>query len=122
MALLDTHILSWMAVAPRKLSKTARALLDDGEPLHVSALIAFEFDDLVRRGRMPGTPMLEDLIAPFALQILDFPTDCWRIASALPQVHGDPVDRMLIAHAIHADLPIVTADGKIPHYPVRIIW
>jgi PIN domain nuclease of toxin-antitoxin system len=36
--------------------------------------------------------------------------------------HGDPVDRMLIAHALHAGLTLVTADETIRRYPVPTIW
>lgn len=34
----------------------------------------------------------------------------------------DPVDRMLIAHAIHADLTLVSADETMRRYPVRSLW
>ena len=37
-------------------------------------------------------------------------------------IHGDPFDRMLVAHAIVEDLHIVTGDEAIAAYPVRTIW
>lgn len=44
-----------------------------------------------------------------------------RVRTAIA-AHGDPVDRMLIAHAIHADLTLVTADGLMRRYPVKSLW
>jgi PIN domain nuclease of toxin-antitoxin system len=43
-------------------------------------------------------------------------------ADSLPDIHRDPVDRMLIAHAIAAGLVLVTADRQIDRYPVRTLW
>ena len=41
---------------------------------------------------------------------------------ALPDIHKDPFDRLLIAQAIENDLTIVTTDSKIPLYNVKTIW
>lgn len=40
----------------------------------------------------------------------------------LPHLHRDPFDRLLIVHAIHEGLPIVTSDPLIEQYPVRTLW
>ena len=42
--------------------------------------------------------------------------------SALPMLHKDPFDRMLIAQAKHEGLTLVTADELIPKYDIRTIW
>ena len=42
--------------------------------------------------------------------------------AALPMLHRDPFDRLLIAQARHADMAIVTADKHIKKYDVRTIW
>lgn len=42
---------------------------------------------------------------------------------ALPPIHADPCDRLIIATAQEQSLPIVTADTIIPRYPeIRVIW
>jgi PIN domain nuclease of toxin-antitoxin system len=42
---------------------------------------------------------------------------------ALPPVHRDPCDRMIVAAALRHRLAIVTADTTIPRYPqVQAIW
>lgn len=43
-------------------------------------------------------------------------------AGALPRIHGDPFDRMLVAQAQIEGLPIVTADPAFSRYDVETIW
>jgi PIN domain nuclease of toxin-antitoxin system len=43
-------------------------------------------------------------------------------AGALPRIHGDPFDRMLVAQAQVEGLPILTADPAISRYDVETIW
>lgn len=74
------------------------------------------------RGRLPDAPALTRLEEAFDLRILSFPVGLWRVAAQLPPVHRDPVDRMLIAHAIHGDLTLVSADNAMRDYPVRLVW
>jgi len=57
-----------------------------------------------------------------ALETVDLPADIWRLAVTLPDLHRDPVDRMLIAHALHLDATLVTADVTMHRYPVRCLW
>lgn len=40
----------------------------------------------------------------------------------LPQIHGDPFDRLIISQAAMEKLVILTKDGKIPAYDVQTLW
>jgi PIN domain nuclease of toxin-antitoxin system len=52
---------------------------------------------------------------------LDLQTAC--AAAALPRVHGDPFDRVLVALAQARGLTVLTSDKHIGQYPgVAIIW
>ena len=42
--------------------------------------------------------------------------------AALPVLHKDPFDRILIAQAVAEGLDFVTDDEPISEYPVRTIW
>jgi PIN domain nuclease of toxin-antitoxin system len=44
------------------------------------------------------------------------------VLAALPMLHKDPFDRILIAQARTEDLGIGTSDGSITEYPVPTIW
>jgi PIN domain nuclease of toxin-antitoxin system len=119
----DTHAILWLATSPRRLSAAASAALAaQDEDIVVSAVTAYEYSDLNRRRRFDGDFPLEPILAQFGMVVVDYLADAYRIVDVLPDIHRDPVDRMLIAHAIHADLAIVTADATIQSYPVRTIW
>ena len=121
--LIDTQVLIWMAVDQYRLSRRFRERLGDiRTEVQVSAVTAFEFADLQRRRRLPISDPLNEIRARFDLEIVDFPAAAWTIATRLPAIHGDPVDRMLIAHAIVADSTLVTADKLIRRYPVATFW
>ena len=45
-----------------------------------------------------------------------------RRTSALPSLHGDPFDRMLVGQALEEGLVLVTADAAIRRYPVAWLW
>lgn len=120
--LLDTQILVWLGTDDPRLKPSILSLIADALDLKVSAVTAWEFVDLNMRGRFPSDIPFKRLMIKLGAELLDFPAEAWSLANELPDIHRDPVDRMLIAHAIHADLPIVTADKLIRAYPVRTLW
>jgi PIN domain nuclease of toxin-antitoxin system len=90
--------------------------------LYVSAVTAWEYADLQHRGRFPPEADLTQTLELLNATVLDYPAGAWRLAFGLPDLHRDPVDRMLIAHAIHADFTLVSADETIRSYPGRSLW
>ena len=42
--------------------------------------------------------------------------------SALPDLHRDPFDRILLAQAVAEGLALVTSDEQIRRYAVKTIW
>lgn len=121
--LLDTQILVWLVIGDRRLRPAMRQAIEHPDAtLQVSAIVAFEYADLQARKRIPLDEPLDELVDRFDLVIEGFPAECWRIAAELPDIHRDPVDRMLIAHAIANGLTLVTADRDIRRYPVETIW
>ena len=43
-------------------------------------------------------------------------------AADLPPHHRDPVDRMLVAQAVHENLVLVSGDEQVVRYDVPVIW
>ena len=121
--LLDTQILVWLTTGDPRLSPRRReAILDSGVDLCVSVLTAFELTDLQLRGRILISESIALLSSAIGFSLIDFPAEAWSVASTLPDIHRDPVDRMLVAHAIIADMTLVTADAKMQRYPVKALW
>lgn len=124
MALIfDTHVLIWIAYDGSQIGPAVReAIQSTDAPLFVSAVTAWELTDLAGRGRINPAINFAAIRDMLSLVVIDLPAELWRLAADLPNIHGDPVDRMLIAHAIHADLTLVTADRAMRRYPVKTLW
>ena len=121
--LLDTQVLVWLLTGDRRLrSEWLAVLANSDNRAFVSAVVAWEYSDLRNRGRLPVEEDIDEVVTLFALEVLDFPAIAWSVAEQLPDIHRDPVDRMLVAHAIVLDMVIVSADQKVHRYPVRSLW
>ena len=120
--LIDTQVLVWLLSGDPRLRQNWVEQFGDPETrVCVSAITAWEYTDLQQRGRLPVEESIADIQSLFALEILDLPAACWTVAERLPDIHRDPVDRMLIAHALVSDLVLVTADASMKQYPVRTL-
>ncbi|HEY6816849.1 MAG TPA: type II toxin-antitoxin system VapC family toxin [Croceibacterium sp.] len=120
--LLDTQMLVWMVADRRRLpASLVTALQDPATVLLVSAVTAWEYADLLHRGRLPVQETVPEIQSRFRFEIVDLPGECWRLASQLPHIHGDPIDRMAVAHAILGGYVLVTADANMRRYPVTLL-
>lgn len=121
--IFDTHAIFWLATDHPNLSpRVVERLLDADTRSFVSAVTIWEYGDLLARGRLTDSAPFSALQESFAFEPLDFPATACAHAATLPKIHRDPIDRMLVAHAIAADLTIVTADRRIAEYPVPTLW
>ena len=120
--LLDTHIVVWIALNDLRLSAAQREAVGDSEnAILVNPLVAYELTQLQRTGRIPLQEPINRLQELIGFELVDLPHDLWQAVSRLGDIHRDPVDRMLIAHAMTEGLTLVTADANIRRYPVRFI-
>ncbi|RNJ50673.1 type II toxin-antitoxin system VapC family toxin [Methylocystis hirsuta] len=119
--LLDTHIILGAAIAPARLSQKAKALLGNNDnELVFSVASLWEImikrslnrDDFhvdpraLRRGLQDNGYHELPVLGRHALA-----TD------ALPLIHKDPFDRLLIAQAVVEGLTLLTADALLATYP-----
>lgn len=110
--LLDTHILLWLRSG--NLSDGERALID-GAPLRFASVASlWEVAILMGLKRLPDDQRL--LTLPQGVEMLPVEPHHCRELAALPQIHRDPFDRMLIAQARADGLLLVTRDTKIIEY------
>ncbi len=128
MILLDTHAMVWLASDPKRLSPAARqAVSAHAAMLHVSAVSAWEISLLVRNGRLtlPMSPedFVKAAIQRLALTELPVTRESAQASVALPAIHNDPFDRVLIAECGRRRLSLISADRVIAQYPgLRVIW
>ncbi|MCY4389728.1 MAG: type II toxin-antitoxin system VapC family toxin [Desulfurellaceae bacterium] len=118
--LLDTHALLWTLTEPRKLSKRARAALEDAQnEVFVSPVSVWEIAVKRALGKLQAPDNLEASIKEQGFTPLSLTFFHAEQAGALPPHHGDPFDRMLVAQAQAEGLILVTRDARIPLYGVR---
>jgi PIN domain nuclease of toxin-antitoxin system len=126
-AIVDTHAFLWLLADDPRLSAQARVALEaDANTIFVSAASAYEIAIKSRLGRLelpePAESYVIDRLALGAFQPLAITIAHAARAGALPPIHGDPWDRLLVAQAQVEGIPIVTADRAISEYDVETIW
>jgi PIN domain nuclease of toxin-antitoxin system len=122
--LLDTHLLLWVAGAPRRLSPAARKLINDpASDLLFSAASLWEI--AIKRGlgrsdfradpRLLRRGLIENGYSELAIS-----GEHALAVDSLPRLHKDPFDRMLIAQAMVEGVTLLTADPRLTEYPGAI--
>lgn len=131
MILLDTHALIWWVSGVQPLSARARRAVNEalrGGRVCASAISMLEIATAVRRGRLIlGSPVekwLQDLGLLPDLLIEPVSADIAQLAGCIgDELHGDPVDRIIVATARLLGCKLVTADARLLRSnEVQTIW
>ncbi len=100
-----------------------RAMLGE---VFVSSITVWELTRKARLGLLPPLPEENGSFSAWlALQGFVPSTLGWgdaERANALPNLHKDPMDRMLIAQALRSGRPIITSDTLFEGYGVVTLW
>jgi PIN domain nuclease of toxin-antitoxin system len=119
--LLDTHVLLWALYDPARLSDRMRALLEDpDEEVWFSAATIWEVSIKFGLDRPDFTADPYEVRAEaLRLGFVELAVDGLHAAqvTALPRLHNDPFDRLLVAQATATGLTLVTADAVVATYP-----
>ena len=129
--LLDTHAWLWWVTEDRRLSRRARATIQNGQredALWLSLISVWELAKKVEKGQLVmDRPLDQWLDAATASTGFHFAELTRRIlveSCQLPQPFpGDPADQIIVATARHHEAVLVTKDRSIRKYShVRSIW
>jgi PIN domain nuclease of toxin-antitoxin system len=92
----------------------------------VSPITVWELTRKAALGKLRPLPTAHgtfaDYLAAKGFRPLPFTWADAERASALPAIHKDPMDRMLIAQALNGDLTIITIDRLFETYGARTVW
>jgi PIN domain nuclease of toxin-antitoxin system len=119
--LLDTHVLLWAAAEPDRLSHETRALLCD--PVNVLQFSAASMWEIViksglgREDFRVNARLLRRGLLDNGYEELPIRSEHVLAIDALPPIHGDPFDRILVAQATIEGIELLTADEVVLRYP-----
>ena len=122
--LTDTHTLIWALSEPEALGAAARAALA-GSPFTASVANLWE---LVLKSRKPGAliadplPWWEKYVMRAHIPALAIRTAHIRALAALPDLHKDPFDRILVAQALAEGFTLATKDAVLARYGAAVVW
>lgn len=121
--MLDTHVLLWWLQDNEKLGAVARSLIaDPRNDVLVSIASPWEISVKHRIGKMgeSGAAVMQAVdeqglglvaLAPWHLRVLE----------AMPLIHRDPFDHLIIAQALAEGCAVITDDSQFPAYGVPCI-
>ena len=103
------------------------AIKKDRGSLFISVVTSWEIALLYKKGRLllPLAPseFVEKAMQRYGVQELPLRSEIAMAAVALPDIHNDPFDRILVAESLHNKCRLVTKDEKISLYPgVEAVW
>jgi PIN domain nuclease of toxin-antitoxin system len=121
--MLDTHVLLWWREAARPLSRRARAEIADGNnEILVSVVSLWEITIKRSLGKLTFPDDLETVIGEERFGLLSISFRHLQALDALPHLHRDPFDRLLLAQSLAERLPIVSSDQRFAAYGATLIW
>ena len=119
--LLDTQVLLWAAGNSRRLSASARKLLNDpGNELCFSAASLWEItikNSLGRKDFRVEPRVLRRGLLDNGYTELPVTSQHAVGVDGRPDIHRDPFDRLLLAQALSEGITLVTGDALLATYP-----
>lgn len=124
--LIDTYIFLWWCTDSSKLSNKARELISHkNTEVYLSLGSAWEMAIKTSLKKLTITQGNFATFLPTHLEknnIKLLPISFSHIiqVSALPFIHNDPFDRLLVAQCLVEDIPLLTEDKIIPKYSIKL--
>lgn len=124
--ILDTNALIFYLYNPEQLSKAAVDIVHNGDnKIYVSIVSLWEIAIKTSIGKLEIKNSMEEIAGiclKYKIELLAINPGHLDWIANLPQIHGDPFDRLIISQALAENLAIVTKDSIIPKYDVNTIW
>lgn len=122
--LLDTPIALWAVTAHASLSPQAKKIILEADEVFVSAASTWEIaiKHSLGKGDMPvSAAQALQAFTDAGYAMLDINPQHTLKVEALPPIHKDPFDRMLVAQALCEPLILVTRDPMVAQYGSGIL-
>lgn len=122
MYLIDSHVVLWYYLQPHRLRPEIMHMLRESRAgVYVSVASVWEILLKNRKGKLECPDNLVQTIRDTGFLLLPIDARHVQEAVALPEIHGDPFDRLLVAQARAEGLKLVTNDRAILQYDVAAV-
>jgi PIN domain nuclease of toxin-antitoxin system len=123
--LLDTHVFIWWDSHPERLSQRALEVCSDpANQLVLSVASVWEMQIKIQLGKLALRIPLADMIRVQRevnkIDVISVELAHVLALEALPALHKDPFDRLIIAQAISTDAAVLTMDPMFRAYDVNL--
>ncbi len=130
MYLLDACTLLWWLVEDERLTPAVHACLANASnPVCVSVVSLWEIlvkhsqgKIRIKSGDLTAYAFMTKTVRETGFEVITLQEADIRHISALPALHRDPFDRLLICQAIERGMTLITPDATIRRYPIRTLW
>lgn len=116
MIVADTHTFLWWGGARKLLSRTALDALASADRVAISSVTGWEIGMLVAKGRLDlaQDPLIWifETLRRTGVEVVPLPLETAVRAAEFQQLR-DPADQIIVATALHLDVPLVTKDHRI---------
>ena len=124
--LLDTHAVIWYMGNSLSLPPSTKEIIDSQENhIYLSSISLWEIAIKVNLGKLKLSLDFDELLNKIVnsdFNILQIENEHLKTLAALPFLHKDPFDRLLVSTAITENLIIITSDENIYKYNVQWIF
>lgn len=125
--LLDTHVFLWWVSDAPELSETAHAAISDpANSCYLSLASCWEMAIKTSVGKLKLKKPVERFVSEQMQQngflLLNIELRHVTKVEALPLLHRDPFDRILVTQAKAERMTLVTADSALYAYGIRCLW
>jgi len=120
--LIDSNVFIWWTT--RKYERIAPDILRriaSSSPVYLSMASVWELEIKRNNGRLDLDPAVWARLSEPGFSLLSIELDDVLMATALPAIHRDPFDRMIIAQALRRDLVLVSSDALFAEYGVILL-
>ena len=123
--LLDTCSALWYFNGNDEIPQSSRdTILNPDNAIYISIATVWEIAVKISIGKLNFRDGLNGFIKAIddeGFSLLDITTEHIKTVKALPFIHRDPFDRMLVAQAIVEEMPIMTADSYMVKYDIALV-
>ena len=124
--LLDTHALIWLLDGSSRLPLKTREIIKRNENrIYLCSVSLLEIAIKVGLGKLSLSFTFEEFLDEVRegdFELLQIKEEHLKRLAALPLLHRDPFDRLLVATAMAENLTILTVDVNIHQYAVPCLW